>query len=162
MLVEQLVAVAIVGVALLATMSAVSYMEFENRASSQRMLAASLGMEILELFKALPFAQITNSSAGAPIYLKQLAGGGGNANWQVPAAGAWQALPVEGVNSSSAGDPSIVANKLQGGVWKVAFTPDPTDASIVQITLTMQWSLTKRKPVTLAMSTIVSKYGPNF
>ena len=163
-LVELMVSVGIIAVGLFATMSAISYMEFQNRASSQRMLAASIAMEFLELFKALPFAQITNSTTGSPIYLKQLAAGGGSANWQVPAANAWQAIPVEDVASTSSADPILVADKLPAGVWTVAFTPDTTDATLVKVTVTLQWKLyasPKRQPITYAVSTIISKYGPN-
>lgn len=163
-LIELMVAVAVLGTGFVATMSAISYMQFESRAASQRMLAASIGMEILELFKVLPYAQIANSRAGAPIYLKQLSGGGGNPGCQVPTSGAWKAVPVESVSASIAGNPALVADKLPNALWSASFTTEPTDSTLREITVTIQWKLyntTKRQPVTLSMSTIVSSNGPN-
>ncbi len=162
-IVEQIVALGVIGIGMLAVLQAVSFMQFENRASSQRMMAASIELEILELFKTLPYTQITNSTVGTPIYLKQLAGGGGNASWIVPAANAWQPVPVEDTNSTSAADPNLIADKLPGATWRADFTTDPTDATLRQVKVTMQWKLfagTVRNPVFLTTSTIVSQAYP--
>lgn len=61
------------------------------------MLAASIETEIIELFKAQPFPQIANSTGVAPVYLKQVPGGAPDVRWIVPAANAWQTVPVEDV-----------------------------------------------------------------
>ena len=140
-LIELMVAVAVLGTGFIATMSAVSYMQFENLASSQRMLAASIEMESLELFKVLPLTQITNSTAGAPIYLKQLSGGGCHPSWQVPVSGAWKSVPVESVSSTSGGDPVLLADKLPNALWTASFTTDATDSTLRQISVMMQWNL---------------------
>lgn len=163
-IVEQIIALGVIGIGMAAVLQAVSFMQFENRSSSQRMLAASIELEILELFKTQPYAQITNSTAGTPIYLKQLAAGGGNTRWKVPLVNAWQAVPVEDVSSATATDPSIVADKLPDAVWKADFTTDATDATLRKVTVTMQWKLytgTKRSAVTLQTSTFVSQAYPN-
>jgi hypothetical protein len=96
--------------------------------------------------------------------LKQLAAGGAGTAWQVPEANAWRAIPVEDVASTTDGDPTLVANKLPGGEWLVAFTPDATDATLVKVTVTLRWKLYNspmQVPVTYSVSTIVSRYGPN-
>lgn len=163
-LIEQLVALGVLGMAFLGILQTVSFMQFENRSGSQRMLAVSLQNEILELFKALPYDQITYPVAGSPVYLKKLASGAGNPRWIVPAQNAWQTVPVDDLNSASASDPAQVANKLPGAIWKVDFATDATDATLRQVTVTMQWRLYAggtRPPVTMKVSTIVCQSYPN-
>lgn len=176
-LVEQVVALAIAGVGLVSTMQAISYLEFENRASSQRMLAASIQMEILELFKTQPFDQLTASPL-PPLYLKQdSTGAAGLARWVIPTpgtdpysstlSGTPQALPVESVLSSSAADPPVVAGKLPSATWRWTSRPDPTDATntnLRQITVIVEWKTaensTRSEPLRLYASTIISKFTP--
>jgi Tfp pilus assembly protein PilV len=161
---EQIVALGVIGIGMIAVLQAISFMQFENRASSQRMLAASIELEILELFKTLPFAQITNSTTGTPIYLKKLAGGSANTSWIVPAINSWQNVPVEDTSSGSAADPTLLADKLPGAQWRADFTTDATDATLRQVKVTMRWRLyggTSRNQVTLQTSTIVAQAYPN-
>lgn len=139
-------------------------MGFRNRESSQRMLAASIGTEILELFKAQPYPQITNSTAGAPVYLKQVPGGLPDLRWAVPAFNAWQSLPVEDVASGTATAPQSLPNKLPSGEWRADFVPDPTTASLRQVTVTLRWQLYSGKSqrvVSLSNSTIVCQSFPS-
>lgn len=159
-----MVAVAILGVTLFGIMSGISFLKFRNRESSQRMLAASIETEILELFKAQPFSQITNSAAGAPVYLKQVPGGGPDARWVVPALDAWQAIPVEDVAPASAAAPASVPNKLPNGVWRADFVTDPATPSVRQITVTLQWQLysgANQRVVSLSTSTAVCQSFPS-
>lgn len=163
-LAEQIIALGVIGIALLATMQSISFIQHENRASSQRMLAASIQTEMLSLFKTLPYTQITNSTVGVPVYLKRLNDGTGDPRWQAPVANDWLPIPVEDVNSGSAADPANVADKLPGGVWSVRFTDDPADATLRQITVTVQWRLYAgghQSPATVSASTIVSQSFPN-
>ena len=163
-IVEQIVALGVIGIGMIAVLQAISFMQFENRASSQRMLAASIELEILELFKTLPFAQITNSTGGTPIYLKKLASGAANTSWRVPALNTWQTVPVEDTSSASAADPALLADKLPSAQWRADFTDDPTDATLRQVKVTMQWKLyasNSRSPVFLQTSTIVAQAYPN-
>ena len=105
-LAEVMIAVAVLGFTLFGVMQGFSFMELRNRESSQRMLAASIETEILELFKALPYTAIGNSTASVPVYLKEVPGGAPDARWIVPAVNAWQAVPVEDVNPGSAAAPA--------------------------------------------------------
>jgi Tfp pilus assembly protein PilV len=163
-LIEAMVAVGIIGIALVGLISGIGYMRMENRAASQRLLVASIGTEILELFKALPYASIANSTATTPIYLKGFGTTSPDAAWLVPQAGQTQPLPVEDVNSSSASYPSLVANKIPQGVWSVSFVPDATTPGVQQINVTIQWKLyagTTRPPNTYTISTKVCTDFPN-
>ena len=53
-LIEAMIAVGVLVISLIGMLSAISYMRMENRAASQRMLVASVGTEMIELFKSLP------------------------------------------------------------------------------------------------------------
>lgn len=175
-LIEIMVAVAILGIAAVGMMSGISYMRFENRAASQRMLVASIGTQILELFKALPYASIANSGTAGTIYLEGYGTASPNLAWQVPTAsgtGMWQPLPVEDVNSNSASNPAIIANKIPGpltvsgspinqGEWSVQIASPST--GLKQITVTINWLLyagSTRPPETFSISTVVSSAIPN-
>jgi type II secretory pathway pseudopilin PulG len=163
-LIEALVAVAVLGIALVGMMSGISYMRFENRAASQRLLVASAGAQILELFKALPYNDIVCTTGTAPIYLEGFGTSTPNTAWSVPQAGQWQALPVEDVNSTSAGTPSIVANKIPQGVWTVQITSPVSPTGIKQITVTIDWQLyagSTRPPESYSISTMVCSGFPN-
>ncbi len=163
-LIEVLVAAAVFGIAVVGLMSGISYMRFENRSASQRMFVASAGAELIELFKALPYDSIHNSTVGTPIYLKGFGSASPNTAWIVPQTGQWTALPVEDVNSSSASNPAIIPDRLPQGIWSVAFVPDPADANITQINVQIQWRLfagTTRPPSSYGLSTIVCRDFPN-
>lgn len=158
-LVEALVAVAVITVSTISTMSGISYMRMENRAASQRMLVASLGTEMLELFKSLQYTDMHNSTVAAPVYLKGFGSATPNASWVVPKAGEWQALPVEAVNSGSGATPGIIADKIPQGVWTVDFVPDAAVPQLQQINITIRWKLyagSTRPPLSYAISTKVS------
>ncbi|HEY2799354.1 MAG TPA: hypothetical protein VGI85_02075, partial [Chthoniobacterales bacterium] len=131
---------------------------------SQRMLASSIETEILELFKAQPYTEIANSTAGAPVYLKQVPGGTPDARWIVPEVDAWQSVPIEDVDPSSAAAPASVPDKLPNGVWKVDFVTDPATPSLRQVTVTMRWQLYRgntQRTVSLSTSTIISQTFPS-
>lgn len=163
-LVENLVALVVIGIALIGMMSGISYVRMQNRAASQRLLAASIGTEILELFKALPYASITNSTAAVPIYLKGFGTAAPNTAWLVPKAGQTQPLPVEDVNSAAAGNAALVADKLPLGNWSVAFVPDAVTPGLQQINVTIQWKFyaaSKRPTNTYTISTKVCANYPN-
>ena len=162
-LIEALVALGVIGIAVIGMMSAISYMRMENRAASQRLLVASIGAEILELFKALQYTDMHNSTVAAPVYLKGFGSASPNLAWYVPPAGQWQALPVEDVNSASAANPALVASKIPQGVWNVTFVPDATTPGLQQINLTIQWKVyagTTRPDCTYAISTKVCRDFP--
>ncbi len=155
-LIEALVAVSVLTIATISTLSAISYMRMENRTASQRMLVASLGTEMIELFKSLQYADMHNSTASAPVYLKGFGSATPNLSWVVPKAGQWQALPVETVNSGSGSTPGIVADKIPQGVWTVDFVPDPIVPELQQINIRIQWKLyagSTRPPLNYAIST---------
>ena len=163
-LVEVMVAVAILGLSLSFVMGGISYMRFRNRESSQRMLAASIQTEMLELFKAQPFPQITNSTAAAPVYLKQVPGGAPDTRWKVPVANSWESVPVEDVAPDNPAAPVSVANKLPNGVWRADFVTDPATPTLRQVTVTMQWQLypgNNQRVVSLSTSTAVCQNFPS-
>jgi type II secretory pathway pseudopilin PulG len=163
-LAEAMVAIAIMGVTLFSIMGGIAYLSFRNRESSQRMLASSIETEILELFKAQPFPQITNSTGTAPVYLKQIPGGAPDARWIVPAVNAWQAIPVEDVAPANAAAPATVPDKLPNGVWRADFYSDPLTPTLRQITVTLRWQLyagLSQRTVSLSTSTIVSQSFPS-
>ena len=157
-LVEVMVAVAVLTISLIGTMSAISWMRMENRTASQRLLVASIGAEMIDLFKSLQYTDIHNSTAGASIYLKGFGSASPNLAWVVPQAGQWQALPVEAVNSSSPSAPNLVPDKIPQGQWKVEFVPDAVIPQLQQINITIQWQLyagSTRPPLSYAISTKV-------
>lgn len=159
-----MVAIAILGLTLFSVMGGISYMGFRNRESSQRMLAASIETEILELFKAQPFPQITNSTGGAPVYLKQVPGGAPDMRWMVPAANAWQTVPIEDVDPANPAAPASVPDKLPNGVWRADFVSDPATPTLRQVTVTMQWQLyqgNSQRVVSLSTSTAVCQSFPS-
>ena len=159
-----MVALGIVGVAMVGMMSGINYMRMQNRAASQRLLVASLGTEIIELFKALPYTSITNSTVAVPIYLKGFGTAAPNTAWLVPQSGQTQPLPVEDVNSAAAGNAALVANKLPLGTWSVAFVPDAVTPGLQQINVTIQWKLyaaSTRPTNTYTISTKVCTDYPN-
>jgi Tfp pilus assembly protein PilV len=163
-LVEAMVAVSILGIAFVTSLSGVSYMRMENRASSQRMLVASMGAQILELFKALPYNDIANSTPAAPIYLEGFGTATPNPAWYVPQAGQWQTLPVEDVNSTSASTPTIIPNKIPQGVWSVQIQSPASQTGLKQITVTINWQLyagSTRPPDTYSISTVVCSSFPS-
>jgi Tfp pilus assembly protein PilV len=163
-LVEAMVAVAVLGIAMVGMMSGISYMRFENRASSQRMLVASMGAQILEQFKALPYNDIACSTGTAPIYLEGMGTTTPNSAWYVPQSGQWQTLPVEDVNSTSSATPTIVPNKIPQGVWSVQITSPATPPGLKQITVTINWQLyagTTRPLDSYSISTVVCSGFPN-
>lgn len=168
-LAEVMVAVLVLGLTLFGVMEGISFLEFRNRESSQRMLASSIEMEILELFKAQPYTQITNSysttmASPAPVYLKELPGGGPDTRWYVPKVNEWQSIPVEDVVPSSAAAPATVPNKLPNGVWRADFVSDPATPTLRQITVTLQWQLyagTHQRVVSLTTSTVVCQSFPS-
>jgi len=163
-LVEVMVAVAILGLTLFSVMGGIAYMRFRNRESSQRMLAASIEMEILELFKAQPFPQIINSTAGAPVYLKQVPGGAPDARWIVPAANAWQPVPIEDVAPTDPAAPASIPDKLPNGVWRADFVTNPATTTLRQVTVTMQWQLysgNNQRVVSLSTSTAICQSFPS-
>lgn len=163
-LVEVMVAVAILGLTLFSVMGGIAYMRFRNHESSQRMLAASIEMEILELFKAQPFPQITNSTGAAPVYLKQVPGGAPDARWIVPAANAWQAIPIEDVAPGNSAAPASIPDKLPNGVWRADFVNNPVTPTLRQVTVTMQWQLypgNNQRVVSLSTSTAVCQSFPS-
>lgn len=163
-LAEVMVAVTILTVTLLSMVGGISFMKFRNRESSQRMLAASIETEILELFKAQPFPQITNSTVAAPVYLKQVPGGLPDARWQVPAANAWQTLPIEDVAPADAAAPATVPDKLPNGVWRADFVSDAATPSLRQVTVTLQWQLYSgagQRVVSLSTSTAICQSFPS-
>ncbi len=158
-----MMAVAVLAVALFGLMSGISYMRIENRVASQRMLVASVGAEMMELFKSLSYTDIRNSTTGAPVYLKGNGTATPNLSWAVPKAGQWQALPVEAVNPGSAIAPGLVADKIPQGVWTVQFVPDAVNPSLLQINLAIQWSIypgSKRPPLNYALSTKICEDFP--
>ncbi|HXA09075.1 MAG TPA: prepilin-type N-terminal cleavage/methylation domain-containing protein [Chthoniobacterales bacterium] len=157
-LVEVMVAVAVLTISLIGTMAAISWMRMENRTASQRLLVASIGAEMIDLFKSLQYTDIHNSTAGVPIYLKGFGSASPNLAWVVPQAGQWQSLPVEAVNSSSASAPNLVPDKIPQGQWKVEFVPDAVIPQLQQINITIQWQLyagSTRPPLSYAISTRV-------
>ena len=159
-----MVAAVILGIMLFGVMSGISFLEFRNRESSQRMLASSIGTELLELFKGQPFPQITNSTAAAPVYLKEVPGGGPDARWTVPQLNAWQPIPVEDVAPTDGAAPATVPDKLPNGVWRADFVNDPAKPTLRQITVTLQWQLyngTKQRVVSMSMSTAVCQSFPS-
>ncbi|MGI8891445.1 MAG: type IV pilus modification PilV family protein [Chthoniobacterales bacterium] len=163
-LVETMVAVAILGLTVFGIMGGIAYMSVRNREASQRMLAASIETEILELFKAQPYPQITNSTAGIPVYLKQVPGGAPDAHWIVPASNAWQAIPVEDVASGTAAAPTLVPDKLPSGEWRADFVTNAATPSLRQITVTLRWQLrggNSQRLVSLSTSTIVCQSFPS-
>lgn len=163
-LVEVMVAVAVLTIALIGTMSAISWMRMENRTASQRLLVASIGVEMIDLFKSLQYADIHNSTTAAPVYLKGFGSASPNLAWQVPQAGQWQALPVEDVNSTSSATPGLVPDKIPQGQWTVEFVPDPVIPQLQQINITIQWNLyagSTRPPLRYAISTEVCGDFPN-
>lgn len=167
-LVEALIAVAILGITLICMMSGISYMRIQNRSASERMLAASIGAQIIEKFKALPYAEITNSttdvSGTGAIYLEGMGSATPNAAWYVPQAGQWQTLPVEDVDSTSPATPQVITDKLPEGVWSVQFTSPSSPPGLKQITVTIDWNVyagATEPPCTYSISTIVSSYIPN-
>jgi len=163
-LVECMVAVAVLGISFIGLMSGISYMRMENRAASQRMLVASEAAQILEMFKALPYAAITNSTAGTPIYLEGYGTASPDTVWYVPQSGQWQTLPVENVSSSTAGYPSVIANKIPNGVWSATITSPASPTGLKQITITINWELyagSTRPPESYTISTVVCSAFPN-
>ena len=164
-----MVAVLVLGLTLFGIMEGISFLRFHNRESSQRMLASSIEMEILELFKAQPYTQITNSysasmASPAPVYLKELPTAGPDPRWYVPKVNEWQAIPVEDVAPDSANPPATVANKLPNGVWRADFVTDPATPTLRQITVTLQWQLyagTHQRVVSLSTSTAVCQSFPS-
>lgn len=173
-----MVAVAVLGLSLFGIMEGISYMRFRNRESSQRMLAASISTEILELFKAQPFPQITNSTppdpndlTKGPIYLKQLPlTGQPDPNWMVPEKGlvtdsnSWKPIPVEDVAPATATAPGLVADKLPNGEWRADFVSDPAKPSLQQVTVTLRWKLyqgMKQRFVSLSTSTTICQTFPS-
>lgn len=165
-LVEAVMAVAIIGIALFAIMTAISRMRIESRASSQRVLAASVGNEILELFKALPYTDIRNSTVAEPVFLKGYGGPTPNAAWRVPAAGAgsWQALPVEAVDASSAANPALIGEQLPQGQWRVEFVSDAITSGTREIRLWIRWNQTvtaNLRPSLYQLSTMVCQAHPD-
>lgn len=159
-----MVAVAILGLTLFSVMGGISYIGVRNRESSQRMLAASIETEILELFKAQPFPQITNSTGAAPVYLKQVPGGAPDARWMVPEANAWQTVPIEDVAPANPAAPASVPDKLPNGVWRADFVTDPATPTLRQVTVTMQWQLyqgNNQRLVSLSTSTAVCQSFPS-
>lgn len=157
-LVETLMAVAIIGLALLGVIGGISDLRNENRATSQRMLAASLGTELLELVKALGSQNLRNSTVANPVYLKTTAAGTPNLAWRVPQAGEFLALPVEEVNSGSAADPTLV-DKLPLATWNAVFTPDAANAKLIYVTVNIQWRLNQTvrgRPLQFSLSTAVA------
>ncbi len=163
-LVEVMVAVAILGLTLFSVMGGIAYMRFRNRESSQRMLAASVETEILELFKAQPFPQITNSTGAVPVYLKQVPGGAPDTRWIVPTANAWQTVPIEDVTPGDAAAPASIPDKLPNGRWRADFVTDPATPTLRQVTVTMQWQLysgNNQRVVSLSTSTAVCQSFPS-
>jgi hypothetical protein len=163
-LAEVMVAVTLVGLTLFGVMSAISFIGERNREASQRMLAASIGTEILELFKAQPFSQIANSTVAAPVYLKEVPGGGPDARWKVPAFNSWQSIPVEDVAPADSAAPATVADKLPNGLWRADFVNDPLTPTLRQITVTLQWQLrggATQRVISLSTSTTVCQYFPS-
>ena len=163
-LAEVMIAVLILGVSLFGVMGGISYLSARNREASQRMLAASIETEILELFKAQPFVTIGNSTAGAPVYLKQVPGGAPDPRWIVPTLNAWQTLPVEDVAPGTAAAPDLVPDKLPNGEWRADFVTDPATPSLRQITVTLHWQLhagSSQHLVSLSTSTMVCQSFPS-
>jgi type II secretory pathway pseudopilin PulG len=163
-LAELMVAVTILGLGLFGLMSAMSFIGERNREASQRMLAASIGSEILELFKAQPFSQIANSTVAAPVYLKEVPGGGPDAKWRVPAFNSWASIPVEDVTPAVASAPATVPDKLPNGLWRADFVDDPLTPTLRQITVTLQWQPragANQRVVSLSTSTTVCQYFPS-
>ncbi len=163
-LVEVMVAVAILGLTLFSVMGGIAYMRFRNRESSQRMLAASIQTELLELFKAQPFPQITNSTAIAPVYLKQIPGGAPDTRWIVPVANAWQAIPIEDVAPGNSAAPASIPDKLPNGVWRADFVTTPATPTLQQVTVTMQWQLypgNNQRVVSMSTSTAICQSFPS-
>jgi len=162
-LIEALMATAILGLTLIGLMSGISFMRIQNRASSERMLASSIGSQILEMFKALPFTDIANSTAAAPIYLEGFGTATPDLAWYVPQAGQWQTLPVEDVNSTASGYPSVITDKLPEGQWQVQIQPLASNANVVQVTVTINWNLyagASTPPYTYSISTMVDNTFP--
>ena len=163
-LAEVMIATSILGLMLFGLMSAMSFISARNRDASQRMLAASIATEILELFKAQPFSQIANSTAGAPVYLKEVPGGGPDARWKVPTFNSWESIPVEEVAPASGGSPATVPDKLPNGLWRADFIDDPLTPTLRQITVTLQWQLhagLTQRVVSLSTSTMVCQSFPS-
>jgi len=163
-LIEVMVAVAILGLTFVGMASGISYMRFENRAATQRLLVASMGAQILELFKALPFSAIANSTVATPIYLEGYGTATPNTAWYVPIAGGSTALPVEDVNSASSSNPTVITNKIPQGAWSVAITTPSGSPELKQITVTITWNLyagTTRPPDSYTISTVVCSNFPN-
>ena len=159
-----MVAVTILGLGLFGLMSAMSFIGHRNREASQRMLAASIGSEILELFKAQPLSQIANSMVATPVYLKEVPGGGPDAKWRVPAFNSWATIPVEDVTPAVAGAPATVPDKLLNGLWRADFVDDPLTPPLRQITVTLQWQPrngANQRVVSLITSTTVCQYFPS-
>lgn len=161
-LVETMVAIAIIGIALLGVIAGITSLRTENLATSQRMLATSLGTELLELIKALSSQNIRNSTAAAPVYLKTSAAGTPNATWRVPQAGESLALPVEEVNSASAGDPTLVADKLPQATWTASFAPDATNATLIYVTININWRLNQTSRGRALQYTLNTAVASNF
>jgi len=162
-IIEAVMALAVLGIAMAGMMSGISYMRVQNRASSERMLAGSIAAQILEMFKALPFSAINNSTSSAPVYLEGYGTPSPDTAWYVPQAGQWQTLPVEDVNSTTAGYPAIITDKLPEAVWTVQVQPLATNSAVEQITVTINWNVyagSKLPPQTYSMSTMVDSFYP--
>jgi type II secretory pathway pseudopilin PulG len=160
-LVECVVAVAVLGISFVGLMSGISYMRMENMADSQRMLVASEAAQILELFKALPYSAIVNSTSTSTC-LMGYGTSSPDTNWQVPLSGGTMPLPVDDVNSSSSTEPSPVPNKIPNGQWSVTLAS--AGNGLTQITVTITWKLyagSTRPPESYSMSTIVYSGFPN-
>lgn len=162
-IIEAVMAIAILGIAMTGMMSGISYMRVQNRSTSERMLAGSVAAQILEMFKALPFSAINNSTPSSPVYLEGYGTASPDTAWYVPQAGQWQTLPVEDVNSTAAGYPAIITDKLPEGVWSVQIQPLATNPAVEQITVTIQWNVyagSTLPPESYSMSTMVDSFYP--
>jgi prepilin-type N-terminal cleavage/methylation domain-containing protein len=167
-LIEALIAVAILGVTLVCMMGGISYMRIQNRSASERLLAGSIASQILEKFKALPYAEIANSTTAASgtgaIYLEGMGTASPDLAWYVPQAGQTQPIPVEDVNSTSSGTPSVVTDKLPEGYWSATITPLTSPPGVTQVTVALTWNVyagSTQPPITYSLSTMVSSYIPS-
>lgn len=154
-----MMALGVIGVCLFGVIGLVANLRNDNTTTSQRMLAASLSNELLELIKAQSPQNIRNSTADSPVYLKTTTASTPNLAWRVPQAGESLTLPVEDVNSGSNGDPTLVANKLPQATWSAVFTPDAGNANLIYITINLQWRLNltaQGRPLQYTLNTAVA------
>lgn len=161
-LIETLVATTVLGIAMTGMMSGISFMRIQNRAASQQMLAGSIATQLLEMFKAMPYSAIANSGTGGTICLVGYGTSNTDAAYNVPTTtSTTQPVPVEDVNSTMAGEPPTIANKLPEGYWQAQIQTLASDPNVKEITITISWDIyagSTLPRLSYSVSTMVNSY----